>query len=163
MSEIIVHKQAGEIGDALADVVASDPIKEKLKKPLQEIADMLTDEILYRTIEEMPEYFQDFVLRMAQNTVKAMLEGNEREMKRYLGLDGWTGRDKQHSVIHGKLSEHDPLLLRKKICEAHADLLKTERTLDLEDQVKSLVEQVNKLEMRNRELTEQLRDLRPVY
>lgn len=54
----------------------------------------------------------------------------------------------------------DPLRLRRKIVEAHADLLKTERIADLEAQVASLVEQVNALEKRNREAFETIAELR---
>ena len=47
--------------------------------------------------------------------------------------------------------------LRKKIVDAHRDLLVTERILDLEDQVKSLVEQVNKANAEKESLYERLR------
>lgn len=52
--------------------------------------------------------------------------------------------DEWHSVIHGQLFEQGAVRLRKEIVDAHRDLLVNERILDLEDQVRSLVVQVNK-------------------
>jgi hypothetical protein len=64
-------------------------------------------------------------------------------MIRYLGCDGYTGRDRDHSVIHGTLFETGAIALRRKMAEAHTDLIQNERILDLEDQVRSLVNQIN--------------------
>jgi hypothetical protein len=92
---------------------------------------------------------------MASRAVEQIMEGNEDQMRRYLScekrdIDGRyyvsTGRSDSagHPVIHGKLFEQGAVALRKKIVDAHRDLLVSERILDLEDQVKSLVAQVNK-------------------
>lgn len=91
---------------------------------------------------------------MAERALKAMLEGDDATMRRHLHCeDGrYTGRDRDHPVIHGKLFETGAIELRKQVVNAHAELLKNERILDLEDQVKSLVLQVRKLEADNARL-----------
>ena len=88
-----------------------------------------------------------FAYRMAEQAIEAILRGNDEAMRRYLRCEeGFhTGRDTNHPVIHGRLFETGAIELRKLIVEAHAELLKSERILDLEDQVRGLVGQVNKL------------------
>lgn len=49
--------------------------------------------------------------------------------------------------------------LRKQIVDAHRDLLVNERILDLEDQVKSLVEQVNKAKAEKEEMWQRYRSV----
>jgi len=85
-------------------------------------------------------------------------------MIRWLSCDkrGYTGRsdgyntrrsiEEQHPVIHGKLFEQGCVRLRKGIVEAHRDLIASERILDLEDQVRSLVAQNNKLTREKEEM-----------
>lgn len=96
-----------------------------------------------------------WVERMAENAINAILNGDDESMRNYLSCreGGYNGRGREHQVIHGKLFEPGAIELRRRIVDAHADLLKNERILDLEDQVKSLVAQVNKAQA----ATEQLR------
>jgi hypothetical protein len=110
---------------------------------------------------------------MAQRTVEEMLAGNEEQMRRYLkcesgrwngrsdGDQGW-GRQREahewHSVIHGRLFEQGAVALRKQIVDAHRDLLVNERILDLEDQVRSLVAQVNKANAATEAMWARVRD-----
>jgi hypothetical protein len=109
---------------------------------------------------------------MAKRTVEMLLAGNEDQMRRYLhcerghwngrsdGDSGW-GRKREiyewHSVIHGQLFEQGGVAVRKAIVEAHAELLKNERILDLEDQVRSLVEQVNRANTEREKMFERCR------
>ena len=95
-----------------------------------------------------------FVQQMAEDAIKAMLAGDEDAMRRYLQCEPghYTGRDRDHLVIHNQLFETGAVALRKSIVDAHPEFLKTERILDLEDQVASLVKQVNRLNARCEEL-----------
>ena len=111
---------------------------------------------------------------MAQGAVEELLAGNVEMMRFYLNCEkrgeaysGWTGRSDgytgptsglEHSVIHGKLHEYGCLALRKKIVEAFPDLLKDERARDLEDQVQSLIKQLNEKDDLIRRLQEDLSD-----
>lgn len=94
--------------------------------------------------------------QQAERAIEAMLAGDEEQTRRALHcpLNGYTGRDKDHPVIHGHLFETGGIEMRRKLVDAFAELLKSERILDLEDQVKSLVAQVCKLEARVSELVQ---------
>lgn len=111
--------------------------------------------------------------------MEAMLQGNEDQMRRYLscdkrGPDGqytcFTGRtdgvnygaprDPAHPVIHGRLFETGAIELRKRVAQANEALIRDERIRDLEDQVKSLVAQVNKANAEKESMWQRLRDAR---
>ena len=102
---------------------------------------------------------------------KIAIDGrSDDQMRRYLSCDkrgedgkyiGWIGRsdgygNPSHSVIHGRLFEQGALELRKKVAQANEALLRDERIRDLEDQVKSLVEQLNKANAENERLRDRL-------
>jgi len=102
------------------------------------------------------------------------------QMRRYLSCDKrgeggeyicFTGRSdfqgygrqrethEQHPVIHGRLFEQGAVELRKKVAQANEALIRDERILDLEDQVKSLVAQVNKAIAEKEQMWERVRAL----
>jgi hypothetical protein len=134
-----------------------------VKKAAASVVDDLESDLMYRLQDNLANNLSHWVADLAQRAVEQMLEGNEDQMRRYLSCEkraesgewiGFTGRStgytgpnkrihEQHPVIHGKLFEQGAVALRKRIVDAHRDLLANERILDLEDQVKSLVAQVN--------------------
>ena len=132
----------------------SDEALAAANKQARSIADTLTESIEYGIKGSLAYNLASHVERMATNAVEALLAGNDEMMRGYLSCDErwYTGRGKEHPVIHGALFETGCIELRKKIVDAHAELLKSERIMDLEDQVRSLVLQVNKLEADNRDL-----------
>lgn len=131
---------------------------EIVNKQISSIVGELSCCIEYRLKDDMAGYLSGFVWEMAKRTIDAILNGNQREMERYLGCEKgcWTGRsdspsygstktiDDWHPIIHGKFFEQGAIKLRRDLVNAHKDLITSQRILDLEDQVKSLVEQVNK-------------------
>ena len=131
---------------------------ESLQKDLRKVTDSFEDDFLWNLKDNLAYNLTAYVADMAERAVEQMLAGNDDQMRRYLSCDkrgedgkyiGWTGRsdgygNPQHSVIHGRLFEQGALELRKKVAQANEALLRDERIRDLEDQVKSLVEQVNK-------------------
>lgn len=140
-------------GDAMHNALMEMPDKKQFKKAKSAFLDSIWEDMEYTVIDGMSEAIEGFVRRMSENTIKEILEGRDDQMRRYLSLDGYTGRsDSQHGnnnphpVIHGKLFETGAVALRKKIVDAHHDLIKCERIKDLEDQVKCLVAQVNEKE-----------------
>lgn len=145
-----VDKFVDAISDALLHIHENKNFKHARDRFLNEI----WGDIEYQVIMRMDEVIQDFVYRMARNTVEAIMRGDENQMRRYLGLDGYTGRHENHEVIHGTLFETGAIKLRKEIADAHADLIKNERIKDLEEQVKSLVNQINEKDKRLDELFE---------
>lgn len=141
-----------KIGEALSD----DDVKDLMKK-VKDLADDLVSRVQYQIQDDLVDNLSYYVKEMAGRAVEALLAGNEAEMIRWLSCDkrGYTGRsdgyggdqiERQHHIIHGKLFEQGCVLLRKKITEAHRDLIINERIKDLEDQVASLVAQNNKME-----------------
>jgi len=138
--------------------ITDDTIK-TIKKAADEIVERIHDDLEWRIKSDLAGHLSWYVADMASRAVTALLDGNWQMMRRYLTCEqgGWNGRsdgasiapkdiERQHPVIHGALFEGECIALRRKIAEAHRDLLTSERILDLEDQVKSLVAQVNKLE-----------------
>lgn len=154
MTEKITADIAARLEAELSKGVSADAMK-AVKKSLDDAVYRIEDDITYRLKDELAPQLTAFVVEMCEKTIKALLKGNESEMIRYLQCDsrGWTGRstspyamnpDGFHSIIHGALFEQGAIKLRRDIVNAHRDLLTNERILDLEDQVKSLVLQVNK-------------------
>lgn len=150
---------------AVFDGAIDEETVEKLKKKVSDAVADAQDYIMFDLKDQLARHLTGWVAGMAQRAVEQLLEGNEDQMRRYLSCEkraesgewiGWTGRstgytgpnspiERQHSIIHGRLFEQGCVALRKKIVEAHRDLLVNERLLDLEDQVKSLVAQNVKL------------------
>lgn len=138
-------KDVAEVfGDALNDAIMDITDRERYKKARQSFMDDMFDEIQYSIIDRMPETLEMLVRDMADRAVDAMLKGQPQEVNRYLKLDGWTGRERDHQVIHGKLNVPQTMELRSKVAKANEKLLRDEVILDLEDQVESLVNTVNK-------------------
>jgi outer membrane murein-binding lipoprotein Lpp len=163
MSELL-NQDREALRDAI-DAALPDESFAKLKKKAQDLAEQISEEIEWNLRDNLASNLAYHVKEMAGRAVNALLEGNESEMIRWLSCDanGFTGRsdgygtrtiDQQHPVIHGKLFEQGCVLLRKRIAEAHRDLIQNERIKDLEDQVASLVAQNNKLERERNEWRE---------
>jgi len=148
--------------DTIQQCLTDDAIKNASKK-LKDVAADLESDFQYNLQADVAYNLAGWVYRMFEQSVEAMFKGDEAEMRRRLSCQGgsWTGRDRDHPVIHGKLFEIGAIALRKQVVEAHAELLKSERILDLEDQVKSLVAQVNKLEREKSEMWERVRNYVP--
>lgn len=153
----------------------SDEAMEGFKKTINNLSAEFEDSLLWSLKDNLAYNLASWVADMAQRAVEQMLAGNDDQMRRYLSCDkrgedgqyiGWTGRSdgqvwgrkredhEQHPVIHGKLFEQGAVLLRKQVASANEALVRDERILDLEDQVKSVVAQLNNA---NAEL-ERLRD-----
>lgn len=141
--------------DAIEAALPEEQISD-LKKKVRDLTDSITEVIEWSIKDDLASNLSYHVREMAGRAVEALLAGNESEMIRWLSCDtrGYTGRsdgygersiERQHPVIHGKLFEQGCVLLRKKIAQAHRDLITSERIKDLEDQVASLVAQNNAL------------------
>lgn len=166
-----------DLEESIASAV-SDETLAPLTKKLKDLAADFEESLMWSLKDDLAYNLTGWVSDMAERVVNAMLEGNENEMRRYLSCDkrgddgqyiGWTGRsdgygnrraEEWHSVIHGKLFEQGALALRKKVAEANETLLRDERIKDLEDQVKSLVAQVNEANAKKEQMWDRLRDAR---
>lgn len=136
---------------------AEDPRWERVQKMLKDAATEFEETLLWRLREDMPGHLAAVARDAAAKAIEAVLNGDEQELRRWLSCDSgaYTGRAGEgyyarsqieaHPIIHGKLFEQGAVLLRKRIVDAHAELLKTERILDLEDQLASVTLQYNKM------------------
>lgn len=156
------------------EAVLTDEALAPLTKKVRDLADTIAESVEWSMKDYLAANLAHHVKEMAGRAVGSLLEGNESEMIRWLSCDrrGYTGRsdgyninrkiEEQHPVIHGKLFEQGCVALRKNIARAHAELISSQRILDLEDQVKSLVAQNNKLAREKEEMWQRVRDLQPV-
>lgn len=139
------EKDPAEVfGDAVSNAVRLVTDTDRFKQSKQSFLDNMWDDFQYTVIDQMPETLEMLVRDMADNAVEAMLKGQPEQVRRYLHLDGWTGRTTDHPVIHGKLSVPQTMELRAQVAKANETLLRDEVIKDLEDQVAALVAQVNK-------------------
>lgn len=172
-----------DLRDRLTEVLAggvSEDAMKNVKKACDDIMNDIEGDLMYRLKDDLAPNLAGWCAEMAQRAVEMMLEGNEDQMRRYLSCEkrgedgkyiGWTGRSDSkyfgvqrtdndwHPVIHGRLFEQGAIALRKKVVDAHRDLLASERILDLEDQVKSLVAQVNKANAEKEAMWERTRHI----
>ena len=144
-NKILIERVRESIQSAFTDVVIDDA-----KKKVAEAAATLESSLEYFMKESLADCLADHIAEMAGRSINAILEGNEEEPRQYLsGADHqWTGRDRNHQVIHRELFEYGALALRKQIVDAYPELLKSERILDLESQLAAVVKENNKLEQR---------------
>ena len=147
-----------ELESALDDGLSEEMIKKAVSR-LKDAMDHLESDFEQGLKDRLAYNLAYWVENMANNSIQAILKGNEEELRSYLScLEGcYTGRDRDHPVIHGRLFETGAIELRKQIVEAHAELLKNERILDLEDQVKRLVKRVNKAEAEKESMWQRVR------
>lgn len=166
--------------DALLAVLEagfSDRALKSARKRASELVGDLETDLEWSLKDSLAPMLVGWVAGMAERAVEQLLAGNEEQMRRYLSCEkrasdgkylSWTGRnddgsyptnrpESRHPVIHGKLHESSVIELRRKIVDAHRDLLVSERIKDLEDQVKSLVAQVNQANAEKDRMWERLR------
>ena len=169
--EEICEELKNKLQETLQAGFTEDALK-NIDKKIKDIFYEITGDIEYRLKEEMSSYLAGFVWEMAKKTIDSILRGNQREMERYLGCEhgAWTGRsdspvygrkegiDKWHPIIHEEFFEQGSIRIRRDIVNAHKDLITDQRILDLEDQVKSLVAQVNVANAEKDKMWERVRD-----
>jgi hypothetical protein len=174
-----IHTDLTEAIEAAFNAGLTEQAIEASRKAIRDLADSIEGDLEWRIKDNLAVQLVDHVICCAERSVEAMLAGNEGEMRRWLSCDkrgpdgeyyGWTGRSdgytggrkdgEFHSVIHGRLFEQGALELRKKVAQANEALLRDERIRDLEDQVKSLVIQLNKANAAKEEMWQRLRDAR---
>jgi hypothetical protein len=131
--------------------LGSEDLKNTLATKVGEICDSIQESIEYRLQTDTAYNLGIFVQRIAGNAIKAILSGDEDELRKALHCKegGWNGRETSNPVIHSKLFESSAVGLRRRIVDAFPDLLKNERILDLEAQVAQLVKQVAAAERRS--------------
>jgi hypothetical protein len=158
--------EAGKLREALYELLNGELPEqpfEKIRKQVRDVVSEIDEWLTYSAQENLASNLSFFVQDIAEKSVTALLAGDDALMRSYLKCQdgGWNGRERDHSVIYGKLFEPDCFVLRKKIVDAHADMLKTERISDLESQVASLVEKTNRQRNEIERLRDELRNYKP--
>lgn len=168
--------------DALEKSIAegvTEKAMESFTKQIKDLSAEFEDSLIWSLKDNLAYNLASWVADMAERAVEQMLRGNDDQMRRYLSCDkrgedgqyiGWTGRsdgygrerrpEEQHPVIHGRLFETGAIELRKLVAQANENLIRDERIRDLEDQIKSLVAQVNKANSERENMWQRLRDAR---
>lgn len=146
---------------------------EGFTKQIKNLSAEFEDSLLWSLKDGLAYSLAAWTADMAERALEQMLLGNEDQMRRYLSCDkrgpdgnyiGWTGRsdgygNPSHSVIHGRLFEQGAIELRKQVAKANETLIRDERIRDLEDQVRSLVEQVNRANAEKEAMWQRVREL----
>ena len=147
-----------KLSEVLQDGFKEEAVK-AFSKSLKDAFVEAESDFEYYVKEDLSYNLAAWVQSMATDAIEAILKGDDDQMRCHLKCqeNQYTGRDREHPVIHGKLFETGAIELRKQIVDAHADLLKSERILDLEDQVRSLVLQVVDAEQKREAMWERLR------
>lgn len=160
MASDMTYELRDRLSAALAEGVSDQAIA-KAKKQMRDLCDEALDDFEWRIKDDLASNLAWQVHEWFRRAFEAMLDGNEDLFRRYLHAEknGYTGRGKEHHIGHdGQLFEYGCTVWRRKLVDAFPEILKTERILDLEDQVRSLVEQIRKLEARNDKLIRDLND-----
>lgn len=165
--------------EAAIEAGLSEKALEGFTKQIKNLSAEFEDSLLWSLKDNLAYNLAAWTADMAERALEQMLLGNDSQMRRYLSCDkrgddgqyiGWTGRSdgqiygrqredhEQHPVIHGKLFEQGAVELRKQVAKANEAMIRDERILDLEDQVKSLVAQLNKATDERETLLRRLRD-----
>jgi hypothetical protein len=178
-----MHKIDISLRDALEQSIEaglSEKAFEGFTKQIKNLSAEFEDSLMWGLKDNLAYNLAAWTADMAELALEQMLAGNDDQMRRYLSCDkrgedgqyiGWTGRSdgqiygrqredhEQHPVIHGKLFEQRAVELRKKVAQANEALIRDERILDLEDQVKSLVAQLNRADAEKERVLERLRSV----
>lgn len=119
-----------------------------IRKAMKDVFDRAAEDFQYWVEQDLAENIAYSAMHTVERIMEAIMSGDENEFKRWVKIDGYNGRDDKPKdvVIHGKLFEYGPIGLRRKMCDAHPEVLKNERILDLEYQLAGAVEQIAKLQ-----------------
>ena len=121
---------------------------------LKKVIDGLVRDEFDRMEEYASDYISDIAADRAESFLEKVIAGDKDAAIALLGnggryADAGCKRGKPWAkMIHGNLSETSEIKIRRKIVEAHPDLIASERIKDLESIVDGLSRQVNELEER---------------
>ena len=118
------------------------PNKAVFRGDLVAICERLKERVYQEVIKKASGDLAAFVTKMVHDAMLAILKGDDKSLRYHLSCQN---RADWHAVVNGSLLELPATELRRKIVEVHGDVLVSERILDLESQVKSLTEQVARL------------------
>jgi hypothetical protein len=152
-------KDVHEYGCEEAEKVASDYLDDTRKKQVKSAVESIVEDEFYRLEDRAAEFLEATAAQRCEQFLERVLQGDENAAGELIGAKrhryrsmGYDEGKPWASVIHGKIFETDIMTIRRKIVEAHPDLLRNERIADLESIVEGLRAQIIKLEADNERL-----------
>ena len=130
--------------------------QDAIKKALDSWFSACFDSHYDAMIENFPICINDEACKRANKLLDRVLAGDEeaaralfnaRESSRRVGIGFDEGRP-WSQIIHGKLHTTGEIKLREALVNAHADLLRNERILDLESQLEGVTSQLREANKR---------------
>jgi hypothetical protein len=151
-----VHDYSGEEHEVTKQFIEKGR-REQIKR---EIDQLIEDE--YDAFEQdANDYISRVAADRAEKFLERLLKGDDGAATALLGSGVYDRHRAQGEpwaeLIHGRLFETDAIELRRRIVEAHAELIRSERIADLESIVEGLELQVSKLQRRLDEALERTR------
>jgi hypothetical protein len=144
------------IPDLHGEVERPEQVKEFLSAPrknqIKEVIERVVDDEFDRLEEHADEFISQTAADRAKRFIERVLKGQEEAARALFGTNDNWDRFKPYGADKGEpwaFQSRDGVLfltngmeIRQKIVEAHADLLKNERILDLESIVEGLRKQI---------------------
>lgn len=137
--------------EALTAKILTPEVAANLKKTLDDELAPIWEAAVDAVIEGAAESVSRVAADRATRYLNAVLAGDEKAAHELFGLTGFDGRKTELPVIHGAIFEAKPVELRRKLVEAHADLLKDARITDLEILLEAARRQVAEMQRREDE------------
>lgn len=121
-------------------------LKKQLEKMLCDVAYSLWSDVELQLCEDVAFNLSGTAQRMAERFVTAVLEGDEKAAKQAFTLGQYyTGREYLGIPPMGDFFESEVIAMRRKLVEAHRDLLSNARIEDLEAQLKGRDAEIDRL------------------
>ena len=137
-----------DVQAAVSRILTPDLVA-NLKKDLGRTFDSLWDAAVNEIVDGAADAVSRIAAERAKKFLEAVLAGDVKAAENLFGLDGFDGRKAERPVMpHGRIFEADPIKLRRQLVEAHADLLRDARIVDLEALLEVARKQVVELEGR---------------
>jgi|SRR5210317_385612 hypothetical protein len=140
-------KKAEEIAKSFIESGRKEQIKSEIEQLVDDEFERLGDyavNFITETAASRAEKFLSKVLGGDENAVRALLDSTD-DSSRYRSSGSDAGEPWAKSY-HGSIFETDAIRTRRKIVEAHKDLIESERIKDLESIVEGLRKQVTELQ-----------------
>jgi predicted house-cleaning noncanonical NTP pyrophosphatase (MazG superfamily) len=159
MPYVTAYDEHTEEIEALAAKILTPELAAALKKKLSDELTPIWEAAVDEVIEGAAESVSRVAADRAKRFLESVLKGDAKAAENLFGLSGFNGRSEpgrglpDRPVIHGKVFESDPIELRRKLVEAHADLLRDARIADLEDLLEGARRQVAEYQQRETKLS----------
>lgn len=129
-----------------------DPRFAGLQKAARKLADEFIDTATWHIQDNLIPHLSHQVAHWTQEAVRALLAGNERAFRHYLGCEQGSYTGRAHFYLN---HEGEFVAMRRKLAEAAPDLIRNERITDLEAIEAGLRKEIEQLNQTISRLQEQ--------